>query len=157
MVYGCRPLATAYLSESRNRIIVCPTTSPDSGGVLYVELPPSAVLTFDVDTEQIGRALWDALLSFRIDSRLGSGKWTDSPPYQASGCKSVRLFREEFVVAKIEAFPCVLRIEATIPRPTAEGMFLGREITNACEFEELGDLMQLLVRCALHAAEFDFP
>lgn len=65
---GCEPLATAYFSEHRQSILICPTTTPASGGGLYVEQTP-AKLQWDVDSEDIGRAAWETLLAFRLDPR----------------------------------------------------------------------------------------
>jgi hypothetical protein len=56
----------------------------------------------------------------------------------------------------IEAFPCVLRIEATVPVKAAEGLFVGRWVSNACQFDELGRLILLLYRCSLHVATGEY-
>ena len=57
----------------------------------------------------------------------------------------------------VEAFPCVFRVEGTVRSSVSEGLFVGKYITNACEFEELGALVHLVYRSVqcLENQEFD--
>ena len=151
---GRNPMASVYLSEVRDRIIVCPMTSPEKG--LYVEAEATADRPFTSDSEVLGQSVWEALLRFQVSPQLGSHKKTDWPAFRASGAKSVRAFEYEFVRVAVEAFPCVLRVEATVPCNGADGLFVGRYISNACEFEELGELIQQVSRCSIIVRDQEF-
>ena len=151
---GRAPLAAAYLSQSRGQILVASMTSPTLG--LYVETNPVTNLAWETATDVLGQCVWEALLGFREDTNLGSSKKTDWPAYKASGARSVRSFEEDFVRVKIEAFPCVLRVEAYVPAKAAEDLFVGRHITNACDFSGLGDLIHLVYRSSLHIMEKEY-
>jgi hypothetical protein len=103
--------------------------------------------------------VWEALLSFRSFSEpvnLRAHKKTDWPAFRASNMKTVRQFEDSFVRVSVEAFPCNLRIEADVLAREAEGLFVGRYISNACEFEALGDLIQLVCRGSLLIAEHEY-
>lgn len=137
-------------------MIVCPTICPDRG--LYVEQTPVALISPDAPADTLGQSVWEALLSFRASASpdLASRKKTDWPAYRASGVKTVRAFEGGYVHVSVEAFPCVLRVEATVPARAAEGLFVGRFITNACDFGTLGELIQLVCRCSLQIAEREY-
>jgi len=112
----------------------------------------------DAPARTLGQRAWEALLSFRASSDLAlrSSKKSDWPAYRASGAKSLRAFEEGFVHVSVEAFPCVLRVEATVPAKAAQGLFVGRSISNACEFGALGELIQLVHRCSVQIAESEY-
>jgi hypothetical protein len=151
---GRNPMVSVYLSVVKDQIIVCPMTSPDKG--LYVEAEATAVQPFKSGSEVLGQSVWEALLRFHVSPQLGSPKKTDWPAFRASGEKSVRTFEYEFVRVAIEAFPCVLRVEATVPCTAADGLFVGRYISNACEFEDLGELIQQVCRCSTFVRDQEF-
>jgi len=117
------------------------------------------LLHFDALPEALGQSVWEALLSFRSISEpvdLRSHKKTDWPAFRASGVRSVRQFEDSFVRVSIEAFPCTLRVEAYVLARAAENLFVGRHISNACQFEALGELIQLVCRTSLLTAEHEF-
>jgi hypothetical protein len=151
---GLNPLVTVYLSENRNKVIVCPMTSPGKGH--YVESAPLSVLPYHADAELLGQAVWNALLAFRTSADLGSSKKTEWPAFKASGAKSVSMFESEYVRVTIEAFPCFLRVESLVPCKSADGLFVGRYISNACEFEELAELIRQTSRCSVFVMEREF-
>lgn len=150
---GCIPMASIYLSAAKSQIIVCPMTSPTKG--LYVEAE-AVVQPFNSDSEMLGQSVWEALLLFHLSPYLGPPKKTDWLAFRASGAKSVRAFEWEFVHVAIEAFPCFLRVQAKVPCNAADGLFVGRYITNACHFEDLGELIQQVCRCASLLREQEF-
>jgi hypothetical protein len=47
-------------------------------------------------------------------------------------------------------------LKADVLAREAEGLFVGRYISNACEFEALGDLIQLVCRGSLLIAEHEY-
>src|SRR5262245_44118908 len=99
---GTRPMAVAYLSRARNKIIVSPMTTPTVG--MYVETQPITPLPWETTSEVLGQCIWETLLRFRAVPHLGSsgsGKKTEWPAYQASGSKTVRAFEEDFVRCSI--------------------------------------------------------
>jgi hypothetical protein len=151
---GWNPFASVYISQVHNKVIICPMTSPGKGH--YVETEAMSVMPFESESFNVGQAVWAALLRFRSSPNLGSAKKTDWPAFRASGVKSVRAFEVDFVRLGVEAFPCVLRIEAAVPCKAANGLFVGRFITNACAFEELGDVLHQASRCSLHVMEQEF-
>jgi hypothetical protein len=151
---GWNPFASVYVSKIRGRIIVCAMTSPEKGH--YVESEAIAVMSFESETSLLGQSVWKALLLFRSAPNLGSSKKTDWPAFRASGAKSVRVFEDEFVRVSVEAFLCVLRVEAAVPCKAADGLFVGRFITNACEFEEFGELLHHASRCSFQVMEQEF-
>jgi hypothetical protein len=129
-------------------------TSPTEG--LYVETEDTAVHSFTADAAFIGQSVWEALLHFHLSPYLGPTKKTEWPAFRASGAKSVSAFEHEFVRISIEAFPCVLRVEAAVPCSAADGLFVGRYITNACEFEALADLIFQVARCSIFVRNLEF-
>jgi hypothetical protein len=153
-VVGANPRATVYLSERYKQSLVCPTATPTSGS--YVEMPPTATNDWEVPDEMLGERIWEALLLFRKSSEFGPHKLTDWPAYKASRAKTVRDFEAEYVRIIVVSFPCVLRLEGVIPNQFASGLFVGREISNACDFEDLGALLRLIYRCALRLENEDF-
>jgi hypothetical protein len=102
-----------------------------------------------------GKPCWESLLQFKTapDQNLRSGKKTDWPAYRVSGTKSVREFEEEYLRLSVVAFPGVLRVEAAVPASEVDGLFVGRVIASACEFEALGELIRVVFRCSNHLAE----
>jgi hypothetical protein len=147
------PAASVYLARSLGKIIVAPTVA--SPGGLYVDCDPSAVLSWDVDVGTLGQHVWEALLAFR-NAPAPVRKLTDWPAYRASGARSVRDFRARSVQVSVEAVACLLRLEAGVPVPAADGLFIGQYITTSCEFTDLGDLLFLLHRCAEHIATYEY-
>ena len=136
---GRNPRVAVYLPCSSKTTIVCPTESVNGG--LYCDQPPPALLQLDAAPESLGQSVWEALLSFCSISEpvnLRSYKKTDWPAFRASGMRSVRQFEDSFVRISIEAFPCTLRVEAYVLAQAAEDLFVGRHISNACQFEALG-------------------
>jgi hypothetical protein len=153
---GTDPLATVYVSSASRKIIICPNTTIEKG--FYVEQEAPFSMSWDSSREAIGQSVWEALLLFCRTPGLNprSRKKTDWPAYRTSGAQSVRAFEEEFVRVSVQAFPCILRVQATVPVPAADGLYVGREITNACEFGTLGDLIFIVYRCSLSIAEHGF-
>ena len=121
-----------------------------------MEADASIVTSFDSDSAVIGQAVWEALLLFRSAPNLGSPKKRDWPAYRASGAKSVRAFEDQFVRVSVEAFPCVLRLEAVVLCRAANELFVGGFISNACEFNELGALIYQVSRSAIYVMEQEF-
>lgn len=146
---GDDPVVTVYILRAAEKIIVCPNMIVEGG--IYGERDVPISVPLDSSSEALGQNVWEALLSFRRvpGVNLRSQKETDWPAYHASGARSVRAFKEELVRVSVRAFPCVLRVEATVPAASAEGLYVGREITTSCEFEALGDLIHLVYRCSL--------
>jgi len=153
---GEDPRSTLYVSRVLRKIIVCPTTSIEKG--FYNEQEPLALVPWDSPSEALGQNVWESLLLFRSTPNLNlrSIKKTDWPAYRASGTKSVREFEDNYVRVSVLASPGVLRVEATVPGDAGRGLFVGRVISNACEFEHLGDLIHLASRCSLLIAEQEF-
>jgi hypothetical protein len=153
---GDDPHSTVYVPRTAGQLIVCPTTSIEKG--FYNEQPPVSLIPWDAPAETLGQNAWESLLLFRKTPGLNlrSSKKSDWPAYRASGLKSIREFEDQYVRVSVVAFPNVLRVEATVPRNVAEGLFVGRTISNACEFEQLGDLIRLSSRCSARIAEEDF-
>jgi hypothetical protein len=129
-------------------------TSPEKG--LSVEADATAVQPFNTEVDVVGQSVWEALLLFQVSPQLGSHKRTDWPAFRVSGAKSVRAFEYEFVRVAVEAFPCFLRVEAAVPCSGADGLFVGRYISNACEFDELGELIHQVSRCSIFVREQEF-
>ena len=152
---GSNPHVSIFLSQRRQKIVVCPTTTPTAG--LYVEAKPIVVEPWILHDEAFGQLIWESLLLFRSAPEYGPNKKTEWPAFQASGMKSVHSFEDEFAHIVVEAFPCFLRVEGTVRRSVTEGFFVGKYITNACEFEELGALVHLVYRSVqfLENQEFD--
>jgi hypothetical protein len=144
------------MSERRAKIIISPVDCIEKG--FHTEQEPNAVLPYDCSRETIGQAVWESLLLFRHtpNVNLRPRNRTDWPAFRASGAKSVRAFEDEYVRVSVVALPCVLRVLASVPAGSADGVFVGRLITNACEFEALGDLIHILFRCSLRLAEQAF-
>ena len=141
------PRVTVHLPTGRGEMIVCPTAEANGG--LYINQAPSALLPNDAPSEILGQSVWEALLQFRSipePLNLRSSRKTDWPAYRASGAKSVSQFEATFVCVSVEAFPCTLRVEADVLATDAEGLFVGRYISNACEFEDLGELIRMVAR-----------
>jgi hypothetical protein len=148
--------ATAGVPRGRSKIIICPATSVEKG-FLY-EAEPLAPIPWDSPTEVLGQRVWEALLLFRRTPNLNlrSRKKTDWPAFRAPGSKSVRAFEGEFVRIVVQALGSVLRVEGLVPADAAAELFVGRHISNACEFEGLGDLIRLVFRCSLLIPEREF-
>jgi hypothetical protein len=153
---GDDPHSTVYVSRAAGKIIVCPTASIEKG--FYNEQEPLSLLPWDSPAEVLGQNVWESLLLFRKTPglNLGSSKKSDWPAYRASSVKSIREFEDKYARVSVIAFPCVLRVEATVPGDLAEGLFVGRAISNACEFEQLGDLIRLSSRCSVRIADEEF-
>lgn len=153
---GVDPQSTVYMSRRLTNLTICPAGVVEKG--LCAEQEPIAVLPYDCPMELFGQRIWESLLAFRRTPNvdLRSRKRTDWPAYRASGAKSVRAFENEYVRITVGAFPCVLRVEAAVPADDAQGLFVGRFITNACEFEALGELLHLVFRCSVRLAEQEF-
>jgi hypothetical protein len=148
---------SVFVPSTTGTLIVCPTAQANGG--LYIDRQPSAYLPGDVMPEDLGQSVWQALLCFRSISGpldLSSRKKTDWPAYRASGAKSVRQFEDCFVRVSVEAFPCLLRIEAGVLAKVAERLFVGGYLSNACQFEALGELIQLVCRGSLLIAEHEY-
>ncbi len=135
---------------------MCPTTNIEKG--FYNEQKPLSLLPWDSPAEVLGQNVWESLLLFRKTPGLNlrSSKKSDWPAYRASGVKSIREFENQYVRVSVVAFSSVLRVEATVPGGLAEGLFVGRAISNACELEQLGDLIRLSSRCSVRIAEEEF-
>ncbi len=153
---GEDPFATVYASSASRRIIVCPNLSVEKG--LYIEQEAPISLAFDSSFDNLGQSVWDALLLFSSSPGLNlrSQNKADWPAYRVSDAKSIRAFEEEFVRMSVRAFPCVLRVEAAVPAHAAQGLYVGREISNSCQFESLGELIHLVYRCSVRIAEQEF-
>ncbi len=122
-------------------------TTPTQG--LYVDAVPSATEELDCTDELLGQRTWEALLRFRSDpGNFGPIKQTEWPAYRASGLRAIRSFQSEYLRVTVEAFPCALRIEGFVPGANSEGLFVGKWLSNACEFEELGENVRLVDRSA---------
>ena len=154
MRVGWNPVASAYISKLRDRVIICPTTSPGIGH--YVEREPTSILSFKSDFAILGQAVWESLLRFRSDPTVGPQKKTDWPAFKASGMKGVHAFESEYVYVSVEAFPGVLRVEARVPCKEAHELFVGRFITNSCDFEYLGELLHQTARCSMAIRNTEF-
>ena len=87
---------------------------------------------------------------------FGSGKGTDWPAYKASGLRTLWSFEEKFVRIIVECLPCILRLEGSVPTKDAKGLFVGRVIPIACEFEDLGAVLRLICRSARRLADEDY-
>jgi hypothetical protein len=150
---GDDPSAAVYISERRAKIIISPVDCIEKG--FHTEQEPNAVLSYDCSTEMIGQAVWESLLLFRHtpNVNLRSRNKTDWPAYRASGVRSVRAFEEEYVRVSVVALPCVLRVLAFVRGGSADEVFVGRLISNACEFDALGELIHTLFRGSLRLAE----
>ena len=68
----------------------------------------------------------------------------------------MRAFESEFVRVTVDAYPTVLTTQAEVPAKMANGLYVGRMIGMSCEFDDLGDLVRLAHRCALHVLEAEF-
>lgn len=144
---GRNPMVSTYLSATKNRIIVCPMTSPDKGH--YVEADATAVQPFKSGSEVLGQSVWEARPSpFPCFPTTRITKENRLARISRIRRKSVRTFEYEFVRVAIEAFPCILRVEATVPCSAADNLFVGRYISNSCEFEDLGELIRQVCRCS---------
>jgi hypothetical protein len=155
---GCNPRVTVFVPAGSGELIVCPTA--EASGGLYLDQSPSALLPHDIQAEALGQNVWEALLQFRSlpqPVNLKSYRKTDWPAFRASGSKTVRQFEAGFVRVSVEAFPCTLRVEADVLASEAEGVFVGRYISNACQFEDLGELIRLLCRSSIAVAQHVFP
>lgn len=142
------------MSEGRRKILICPTTSPTNG--LYVETQPCVIDEWAVDDEVFGQHVWETLLLFKESPDFGSGKGTDWPAYKASGLRTLWSFEEKFVRIIVECLPCILRLEGSVPTKDAKGLFVGRVIPIACEFEDLGAVLRLICRSARRLADEDY-
>jgi hypothetical protein len=153
---GDDPHSTVYVSRAEGKVIVCPTTSIEKG--FYKEQEPLSRLPWDSPAEVLGQNVWESLLLFRKTPGLNlrSSKKSDWPAYRDSDLKSIREFEDQYIRVSVTAFPSVLRVEATVPGNLSEGLFVGRAISNACEFEQLGDLVRLSSRCSARIAEEEF-
>jgi hypothetical protein len=65
---GWNPLATVYVSQKRDQIIVCSMTSPGKGH--YIESSQLTDVAFTSERLEVGKAVWEALLVFRRDPNL---------------------------------------------------------------------------------------
>jgi hypothetical protein len=151
------PRVSVYVPSTAGKVIVCPTAFVNGG--IYIEQPPVTLLPWDAPQKALGRSVWEALLRFRsipepLDLRLY--KKTDWLAYRTSGAKSVRAFEERFVRVSVEALPGVLKVKADVPVKAAGGLFVGHQISNACEFEALTELIQLVCRCSLQIARGEY-
>ena len=90
------------------------------------------------------------------DPNIRSRNKTEWPAYRASGARSVRAFEDDYVRISVVALPCVLRVLADVPVRAADELFVGRLITNSCQFDVLGELIHIVFRCSLHLAEKEF-
>jgi hypothetical protein len=153
---GDDPRSVVYMSQRQAKLIICPVSSIERG--FDTEQEPLAVLPYSCPPETLGQGVWESLLLFRKTPNVNirSRKKTDWPAYRASGAKSVRAFEDEYVRVSVVAFPCMLRVVADVPAKAADGLFVGRVITNACEFEALGDLLHVVLRCSIRLAEQEF-
>ena len=153
---GDDPRSTVYVSRGAGKLIVCPSTSIEKG--FYNEQEPLVLIPWDAPAAALGESIWESLLLFRKTPGLNvrSSKKSDWPAYRASGIKSMREFEREYVRVSVIAYPIVLRVEASVPGDLADGLFVGCAISNACEFEQLGDLIRLSSRCSLRIAEEEF-
>jgi hypothetical protein len=150
---GDDPCSAVYMSKTEAKIIICPVGSIERG--FHAEQEPRAVLPYGGPTEVLGKTVWESLLQFKRTPNLNlrATKKTDWPAYRASGAKNVRAFEEEYLRISLTAFPSVLRVEAAVPTPDADGLFVGRLITIACQFEALGELLHVVFRCGQHLAQ----
>ena len=150
------PLATVYVPSAPKEIIVCAHNTIEKGFQYEQDDPVS--MPWDVPNERLGQSVWEALLLLRHTPgvNLRSQKKADWPAYRASGCKSVRAFEEEFVRVSVRGLSTILRVEGSVPAPAAKGLFVGRDITSACDFESLGELVRLVHRCSLQLATHEF-
>ena len=129
--------------------------SPTRG--MTVEQEPIAILPYACVAADLGKAGWDALLRFKHVESPTPRKLTEWPAFRESGAKSVREFERAFTCVRIEALPGTLRVEGLVPVPAADGLFVGRYVTNVCDAHQLGELVLVVTRCVLHVAEAEYP
>jgi hypothetical protein len=165
---GDVPFATVYVPRSSGNIVVCSYAIIEVG---YRERDNPFSIPWDSSSDTLGQTAWEALLQF---GRPPEPKWrmeTDWPSYRASGCKSLPAFLDEFVEVRVGATDFRhaggLRVEArasdellppTLRSPRGgAGLLVGRDIASACDFESLGDLIRLVLRCEIHVPnDFQF-
>src|SRR5215469_16448730 len=96
---------------------------------------------YDCPMETLGQAIWESLLLFKRPPGLNlrSRKKTEWPAYRASGASSVRAFEDDYIRISVVGLRGVLRVQADVPAQAPDGLFVGRVISTACQFEAFGE------------------
>ena len=103
--------AVAWLSKTRDAIVVCPQGMTGRNGVLF-EAGPATVLPYETTSdEHLGLSLLEALRLFAIqatDLRRDQAHW---PAFLASRAKSQNDFRTQYLSAQVTLARASTRVE----------------------------------------------